>query len=207
MTTATFIRTVHAVDGAGVGWFASNNSHFFHRDDRVTAAGLPRTMALADLQTQRAPLRMVIPAPAADLDQLRAALQRAGRRCIGTLAVALSDVHHALNVDLGAGQPYGTHTPTVRRMAQLLGAAVPAEDYAPAAGAEIARIVHRWVNSRDFYVEVAANLSTVLGRVVDTLGGWQAVADERIQACGMAADIQAMATAHCTTYPQTSTMR
>jgi hypothetical protein len=169
------------------------------RDGRhVYTADMHRTyLTLDEVQAQHAPLRPVLPITAEDRERLRAVLAAAGRKAVTSLAAAVYDVFRQLREDHGgmdnprvsyetatqhllAGRPGSWESQSLLHLLHWSGDGKPSR-IDPAARAELAAIIRRWVTDPDRYTEVAETLAAVVSELADEQGGWKTVADQWLQ--------------------------
>lgn len=145
---------------------------------------------LGEIEQRVGPLRPVIPPRTVELSALESSLTRAGRRALPTLCAAL---HHVALAYLGglpdddrarygdcltAANPGSRASQAVQAAAWKIGANLAATRVDERALAVVTTVLREWVIHPTCYTEVAANLSHVLGRVVDRRGGYRNICDQ-----------------------------
>ncbi|MER5649670.1 hypothetical protein [Streptosporangium sp. NPDC002524] len=188
--TETETYPYRVVDGRGDGWL-SVKPHT--EEDKALGVpvvyqgrpGQPNT-TLEALTAERGPVRPVVLPSDDDDEALRQALTGAGRKAAGTLAAALyrvackaSDAAGRRAPDLlVAGRPGSWESASMRQLTWEIGSDIKPKWVDAAALGVLEEILTRWVLSPDSFVEVAENLASVFGPVVDAAGGWEKVADQ-----------------------------
>lgn len=139
----------------------------------------------ADLVATRGPLRPVVAMPGEDRDELRRVLARAGAAAVATVLVAVRDLvrqyHDRDGHDgrLVAGRPGSWESAAMLRLGWTTGV-IADHRVDRDALLVLTATVRRWVDEPTRFVEVAENLASVFGRVVDGRGGWGEVTDRLV---------------------------
>jgi hypothetical protein len=133
---------------------------------------------------ERGPVREVVGPTREDVDELEHALACAKRRAAATVLYALHRVAQGIREKYGdddllvAGRPGSWESALLPRLAHEVGARISASRVDAAATAVTIATLELWTTGRETYTEVAENLASVFGRVVDGRGGWDQVADQ-----------------------------
>lgn len=155
-----------------------------------------RTLAPDELAAQHGPLRPVRPPTEADVAELRAAMDLAGRKAIYSLAVAIYEARRELEAgrsdlewpepmylakrQLLAGRPGSWEADRLYNLALW-----PYPDKVRRIHAEarerMTAVLLRWVSAPEQYTEVAETLAGIVSEHADERGGWAAVADQWLQ--------------------------
>lgn len=150
-------------------------------------AQFPEGLTEEDLRDQRGPLTPVVTAPQADLDQMFLELHGAGVHAVSTvLAVLGTLVRLCVGRDgdarrLVAGRPGSWESDRIVKLGQQVGVSIHPQHINQQAARVVAGILSHWSEpgpNDPGYVEVAENLASVLGRVVDIGGGYRHVCDD-----------------------------
>ncbi|MFF1713556.1 hypothetical protein [Streptomyces sp. NPDC058268] len=180
------------VDAQHRGWFAVGRAVYScaHAQERRAAA-----MPLDELESDRGPLREVVPAPSGDLDRLSAAFVDAGPKAVASLLVALrwlarshADREYERSGSrqsglLYAGNEDSWESVAMRSLIWELGVDLSDKPKRldDRAIAEITDVVRSWVDGPEAYVEVARNLATAFTAAAAEAGGWETLADRHFQ--------------------------
>lgn len=181
------------VDSQDVGWFAVGPARY---TNTLLQSNGGEPQSLAALDTERGPLRTVVPAPKEDLERLRDALATAGTRATASLLVALyrlvrrhADQEYERSERRQSSRLYagGDDTWETRAMRSLIwGLGVDLADKArrldEQAMQEVVTIVDQWVTPEArVYVEVAGSVARAFQAAAAHVGGWEALADRHFQ--------------------------
>lgn len=178
------------VDGHGNGWMCTPPDT--EQERQLGEPFLYRrgfggdVCTLTQLGEQTGGWRPVVGMPAADRAQLVEVLTKAGKKAAATLAVALYETAkaakswgdgHAYEL-LVAGRPGSWESADVHRLAWETGSDIKLSRVDMWAGQTCEEIITRWITGPGVYVEVAENLASVFGDVVDACGGWDQTSDQ-----------------------------
>ncbi|MEV5451287.1 hypothetical protein [Streptomyces sp. NPDC052535] len=188
--TSSSSRPYRVVDRFYQGWYLRSGDGTFDADGGHRR-GL-ETLDYTMLELTRGPLRPVVPPTDEDCAAVKAALVGAGRKAAGSLLVALyrlvledADARRegGARYRMMAGREGSWESEDMVRLAWNVGADLAEKKtrFDEAAVSELVRVVQGWVTGPDVYVEVAANLAWLFGKVADEVGGWSAVADRPLQ--------------------------
>jgi hypothetical protein len=167
-----------------------------------------QTLSHAELANRFGPLRPVVPPAGGDAERLRAALRGAGRAGLASLAAVL----HRVDEDFSRGEPHQFVSPLtlghpgswqsacLEKVTHHIGCGISADRVDQAAAGELTAVLMRWITG-PAYTEVAANLAEVCGPLIDELGGFAALADERLAGHPRAAQIEAWMCSRSVKYP------
>lgn len=189
--------TYRFVDVLNRGWHIASG-----RDEPVRYAidfgglrpGRPEDLLTREeLEAAHGPLRPVAAPDPSDVLMLKSAFAQAGPKAAASLLVALYRV--AVKFSRGstpggqeggsliAGREGSWESDLMMRLAWNLGGDLDEKPgrYSEDCVRQVLFILGGWTASPKRYVEVAENLASIFGRIVDDQGGWAAVADRYLQ--------------------------
>jgi hypothetical protein len=155
---------------------------------------------LAELGERRGPLRPVVSMPAADRNVLVRVLFAAGHRAVPTVMMVLYRLsrvcYQADGHDnrLVAGRPGSTGSYMLLRFAWEIGADVSTKRVDADALRVCEARIRGWIFDPHVYVEVAANLGSVLAEVTESAGGFDRVTDRWIREAALAEQLRLFVT-------------
>lgn len=170
-------RPYRVVDRFGRGWLTCH-------EQASTFPDIEGVWTLERIAAERGPVREVVSPTREDVDELEHALACAKRRAAATVLYALHKVATAFREKSGdddllvAGRPGSWESALLPRLAHEVGARISVRRVDAAAAAITIATLELWTTERETYTEVAENLASVFGRVVDGRGGWDQVADQ-----------------------------
>lgn len=170
------------VDGRGESWYLTGRPNAYG-SRLVNPMNPTDTWTYEQIDAEHGPVRHVDIAEEHDRARFTAALRQAGRRALGTLAVALRMTAEAAERatgrpgDLVAGRPGSWESAAVMSLTRSEAAEPPMDHVDEDALEVMLPILERWIVTGPTVVEVAESVTYDLAALAEESGGWHGITD------------------------------